>query len=87
LRGAGLSARRSIHSHPEWLKRNEIKSQKQVRKEERRRGEMSTWQMIITLAVMVIGIFVANWLGMRLGGAKIGFIEYLSPLWNRRKTK
>ncbi len=46
---------------------------------------MSNLRLTITLAIFVIAIFVANWLGLRAGGAKISFWEYLSPFWTWRK--
>jgi len=42
---------------------------------------MNTAQLIITLALGALAIFVAGWLGLRSGGAQISFREYLSPLW------
>jgi hypothetical protein len=48
---------------------------------------MSNWRLTIMLAIFVIAYFVAGWLGLRTGGVKIGFLEYLSPFWNWTKKK
>jgi cytochrome b561 len=48
---------------------------------------MSNLRLTITLAIFVIAVFVAGWLGMRTGGAKISFLEYLSPFWTWRKKR